>query len=491
MKQNKQILVTGATGYVGGRLIPRLLDEGYRVRVLVRRDSSRIDDRDWAGRVEIAIGDVLKPETLPAAFEDIDAAYYLVHSMTDSAEFEERDERAARNFGEAAHDAGVERIIYLGGLGDPESDLSKHLRSRQITGDILRESGVPVTEFRAAVIVGSGSVSFEMIRYLTERLPVMICPQWVYTRTQPIAIRDILTYLTTALETPESAGRIIEIGGQNVLKYGDMMKGYARVRGLRRYLVPVPLLTPNLSSYWVHWVTPIPAQIARPLIMGLRNEAVVTTSTAHELFPNIEPMAYEEAVRRALQKIERGEVDTLWTDALASSQKDRLPATLMEKEGIIMDRYEKRIDAPAPVVFNTFTGLGGANGWLFATWLWRLRGAIDRLFGGVGFRRRRRNPDELREGDALDFWRVEKIEPGRLLRMRAEMKLPGEAWLEFTVAPAGENESHLTQNAYFAPKGLAGLAYWYGLYPIHRVIFRNLIRRLGNRAEKTATRQAT
>jgi uncharacterized protein YbjT (DUF2867 family) len=445
-----------------------------------------LDDRAWAERVDIAVGDVLEPATLPAAFENINVTYYLVHSMTGSTAFEERDERAAQNFGEAAREAGVKRIIYLGGLGDSETDLSKHLRSRQKTGEILRASGVAVTEFRAAVIVGSGSVSFEMIRYLTERLPVMICPRWVYTRTQPIAIRDVLSYLVAALRTPASADRIVEIGGRNVLTYGEMMKGYARVRGLRRFLIPVPLLTPNLSSYWVHWVTPIPAQISQPLIMGLRNEAIVTGDAARTLFPDIQPMEYEDAVRQALQRIEAGEVDTLWTDALASSQNDRPPTTLVEKEGIIMERYSETIDAPAQAVFDTFTGLGGANGWLYATWLWRLRGLIDRLFGGVGFLRRRRNPNELREGDALDFWRVEKIQRDRLLRMRAEMKLPGDAWLEFEVRSVDGNRSRLTQTAYFAPKGLGGLAYWYGLYPVHRVIFRNLIRRVKRRAEEPA-----
>ncbi len=286
MDERPLVLLTGATGYIGGRLAPRLLDAGYRVRCLVR-DPARLQGREWVARVELVTGDVLEPETLPAAMTGVSAAYYLIHSMAGGEDFSDRDVRAARNFGSAAAQAGVERIIYLGGLGDSDSELSHHLRSRQETGDALREGGVPVTEFRASVIVGSGSLSFEMIRYLTERLPVMICPKWVYTRTQPIAVRNVMEYLIAALTAPESAGRIIEIGGADVVTYGEMMQTYADVRGLRRAMIPVPVLTPRLSSYWVHLVTPAPAAIARPLIEGLRNEVVVQDDTAQRLFPDI------------------------------------------------------------------------------------------------------------------------------------------------------------------------------------------------------------
>ncbi|HSR31620.1 MAG TPA: NAD(P)H-binding protein, partial [Anaerolineae bacterium] len=318
MNESKLVLVTGATGYIGGRLVPRLLEAGYRVRCLVR-DADRLQGRPWTDRVEVVEGDALRPETLPAAMEGVWATYYLIHSLTDTKEYRERDVVVARNFGQSAKDAGVERIIYLGGLGDPETQLSVHLSSRQETGAALREAGVPVTEFRAAVIVGSGSLSFEMIRYLTERLPVMICPRWVYTRIQPIAIRDVMSYMVGALEVPESAGRIIEIGGADVQTYGDMMKGYARVRGLRRLLIPVPVLTPHLSAHWVHWVTPVPSGIVYPLIEGMRNEVVVRDDTARRLFPEIQPVGYDTAVRRALASLEAGQVETRWSDSLASS----------------------------------------------------------------------------------------------------------------------------------------------------------------------------
>jgi uncharacterized protein YbjT (DUF2867 family) len=301
--KNALLLVTGVTGYIGGRLVPELLASGYRVRVLVR-DQNRLQGRAWLNQVEVVQADVLDPTSLLTAMIGASAAYYLIHSMSGSADFDQRDLQAARNFGDAARANGVERIIYLGGLGDPATDLSKHLRSRQQTGQALQEAGVPVTEFRAAIVVGSGSISFEMIRYLTERVPVMICPRWVFTRVQPIAIGDVLNYLVAALETPQSSGRIIEIGGSDVITYGDMMLGYARARGLHRWLLSVPVLTPRLSSYWVHLVTPIPANIARPLIDGLRNEVIVRDETARELFPQIEPMDYPSAVSLALADLE-------------------------------------------------------------------------------------------------------------------------------------------------------------------------------------------
>jgi uncharacterized protein YbjT (DUF2867 family) len=296
-------LVTGATGYIGGRLVKFLLDNGYAVRVLVR-DPTRLQDQAWVDKVDVQQGDVLDPETLSPAMNNVTVAYYLIHSMTGNEDFHKRDLIAADNFGNAAKSAGVERIIYLGGLGDPEADLSEHLKSRQATGLSLANSGVPVTELRAAIIVGSGSISFEMIRYLTERIPIMVCPRWVFTRVQPIAIQDVLAYLTEAMEVKESSGRIIEIGGADVMTYADMMMGYAKQRGLRRYIIPVPVLTPGLSSYWVHWMTPIPASIARPLIEGLRNEVVVRDDTAKKLFPDIHPVDYATAVRSALERLD-------------------------------------------------------------------------------------------------------------------------------------------------------------------------------------------
>ncbi|MEO8397686.1 MAG: NAD(P)H-binding protein, partial [Chloroflexota bacterium] len=317
------VLVTGVTGYIGGRLVPLLLEMGCRVRVLVR-DPIGLQGRSWLAQVDIVQGDVLKPDTLEAALAGIDVAYYLIHSMRGGEDFHQRDVQAARNFAAAAQQQGVKRMIYLGGLGDATTDLSQHLRSRQQTGDALRESAVSVTEFRAGVIVGSGSLSFEMIRYLTERVPLMICPRWVFTRIQPIGIRDTLEYLVSALKTPESAGQIIEIGGAEIITYRDMMFGYARARGLRRYMIPVPVLTPRLSSYWVHLVTPIPSDIAGPLIEGLRNEVVVRDDKARKLFPNIQPTTFAVAVSQALDQLEASQVETSWADALVSSQPDQV-----------------------------------------------------------------------------------------------------------------------------------------------------------------------
>ena len=480
-----KIVVTGSTGYIGGRLTPALVDAGYQVRVMVR-DPDRLRGRDWLEQVEVACGDALKTETLPPVLEGAAAAYYLIHSMGGEGSFPERDIQAARNFGSAAKEAGVNRIIYLGGLGQSDKDLSEHLRSRQQTGDALRASGVPVTEFRAAVVVGSGSISFEMIRYLVERLPVMIAPQWVYTRTQPIAISDVISYLTAALDTPDSAGEIIEIGGSDVMAYGDMMLTYADERGLRRTIIPVPVLTPRLSSYWVHWVTPIPAHYARPLIEGLRNEVVVRDDLAPEIFPAIEPMGYRAAVRAALDQLQAGQVETAWSDSLASSLGDLAPVEHKIREGMMIERRQLAVRAPAKTVYREFTTLGGKRGWLYANWAWRVRGMIDRVLGGVGLRRGRREGTDLRPGDALDFWRVEAVEPESLLRLRAEMSLPGEAWLEFRVVGEGETRSTLTQIAYFAPKGLLGLLYWYLLYPIHALIFSGLISSLRDQAEQRA-----
>lgn len=476
------ILVTGATGYVGGRLVPRLLEAGYQVRCLVR-DPARLQGRPWFDDVDVVRGDVLNPETLSPALQGVEAAYYMIHSMKSSADFHRRDLNAARNFGNAAKNTGVRRLIYLGGLVDPNTALSEHLSSRQQTGQVLREAGIPVTEFRAAAIIGSGSLSFEMVRYLTERLPVMICPRWVYTRTQPIAIRDVLSYLVTALEVPESAGQIIEIGGADVLTYGEMMLGYARERGLRRHLVPVPVLTPRLSSYWVHWVTPIPAEIAKPLIQGLRNELIVREDTAQRLFPKIRPMAYRTAVQRTLANLDASQVETIWSDALASSQGDITPVTLTTQDGMIIEQRQQLVNAPPAAVYRAYTGLGGRRGWPYFDWAWRIRGIMDRLVGGVGLRRGRRDPDELRVGDALDFWRVEAVEPDRLLRLRAEMKVPGRAWLQFESKPQADDRTILQQTALFAPKGLSGLLYWYALYPLHSLIFSGMVQQLGWQAE--------
>ena len=377
------------------------------------------------------------------------------------------------------------RIVYLGGLGDPAADLSRHLRSRQETGEALREAGVPVTEFRAAVVVGSGSISFEMIRYLTERLPVMVCPQWVYTRVQPIAVDDLLRYLVAALDVPQSAGRVVEVGGADVLTYGEMMLGYAAARGLWRHLQPVPVLTPTLSSYWVHLVTPIPSQIARPLIEGLRNETVVRDHSARDLFPAIHPVGYATAVRAAVASLDTGEVETSWADALVTSGGDVQPRVLTTQEGKLIERRQALVTATPDETFAVVRTIGGRRGYRAWDWAWELRGAADRLVGGVGLRRGRRDPVDLRVGDALDFWRVEEVEPGRLLRLRAEMKVPGAAWLQFETLPR-DGGTLLIQTAYFAPRGVPGLAYWYALLPVHGRIFSGMIAALAAEASRPA-----
>ena len=482
MKQFETVLVTGATGYIGGRLVGRLLNAGYQVRTLVR-DPSRLQGRPWADRVEVVQGNVLDLETLPAAMAGVDAAYYLIHSMRDGADFHYRDLLAAHNFGVAAREARVRRIVYLGGLGEPDTSLSPHLRSRQQTGEVLRDSGIQVTEFRAAVIVGSGGISFEMIRYLAERVPLMLCPHLINTRIQPISLRNVLQYLVAALDTLQSGGEIVEIGGADVMTYGEMFRDYAAVRGLRRRMIPVPLLTPGLYAHLVHYLTPIPLALARPLIEGLRNEVVVRDDSAQRLFPGIQPMTYRLAVQRALMRLDAHQVETTWSDALVSSQGSRSPVVLTTHEGMILERRQRVIGAPPAAVYRAFAGLGGERGWLYFNWVWRLRGMVDRMVGGVGSRRGRRDADEVRVGDAVDYWRVEAVQQDRLLLLRAEIKVPGRAWLQFRAEPIDGGRSQLLQTAFFAPKGLFGLVYWYVLYPIHNLIFSGLVRKLAQRAD--------
>ena len=476
------ILVTGATGYIGGRLAPLLLERGHPVRVMVR-SRSRVLSRLWSDGVEIAVGDALKPETLPAAMQGVHTAYYLIHSIAGPSGFEELDLKAARNFGQAAKQAGVRRIIYLGGLGDPQADLSPHLRSRQNTGESLRESDVSVTEFRAAVIVGSGSISFEMIRHLAERLPVMVCPKWVYSRIQPIAIDDLLEYLVSALNTPESIDRTIEIGGADVTTYRGLMLGYARARGLRRRLIPVPVLTPRLSSYWVHWMTPIPAKITRALVEGLRNEVVVTDDLSQTLFPHVKPRDYSSSIDSVIRDLDEGRIDTSWSDASDPSDDEESHVRIESRQGVIIESRRRPVNAPPEAVYKIVSGIGGRRGWFFANWTWSLRGMVDRLLGGAGLRRGRRHPDELRVGDAIDFWRVESLEPDRLIRLKAEMRLPGRAWLQYEIRESPNGTTQLEQAAAFIPKGLPGLLYWYWLYPVHTWIFSGLIKAIARRAE--------
>jgi uncharacterized protein YbjT (DUF2867 family) len=475
------ILVTGATGYVGGRLIPRLLEKGYKVRCL-SRDPLSIEGR-WKG-AEIVKGNVLDKSSLKKnIFEGIEAAYYLIHSMGSEREFSKTDIVAAENFAQAAEQQGVKRIIYLGGLISSEKNLSKHLTSRLQTGETLRKFGVPVTEFRAGVIVGSGSLSFEMIRYLTERLAVMITPKWVNTKTQPIAIRDVLRYLIDALKIEKTAGEIIEIGGEDILTYKELMSTYAEIRGLKRYFIKVPVLTPWLSSHWVGLVTPLPAGIAKPLVEGLKNELICSDNKAKEFF-NFKPISYREAVELALQRNKEGKTETIWFSSYSSGIKNLAePIRLTQKEGMMIESRETQVNASADSVFKAFTSLGGKNGW-YANSLWRIRGYIDLLSGGVGLRRGRRSEIELLTGDPVDFWRVEAIEKGRLLRLRAEMKVPGRAWLQFQVEENDSQKSTLTQTAFFEPKGLWGFLYWYLIYPLHVIIFRGMIKKIKRESER-------
>lgn len=492
----RTILMTGATGYIGGRLTPCLLERGYTVRCLTR-DPARLHGRQWVDDVEVIKGNALTYDTLMAAMQGVDVAYYMIHSLASGKKaFEEHDRRAADNFGRAAAAVGIRRIIYLGGLLPSGNRCSLHLHSRMETGNCLRTYGVPVTEFRAGVIVGSGSLSFELIRYVTERIPFMICPQWAQTPAQPIALRTVLQYLIEALDVPESTGRIIEIGGNDVLSYGDMFRIYAKVRGLKRWVVGIPILSPRLGPVWTSLITPFPLKIVRPLIEGLNEELVVRDDTARRLF-SVRPIAYEAAVRLALRRFARGNIDTIWSDALSSSVPNgKLLVTLGHREGLIRERVGIVARASPAAAFQVIQSLGGDTGWLYARLLWQIRGFIDWLVGGVGLRRGRRSPTDVRVGDALDFWRVEALEQDRLLRMRAEMKVPGKAWLQLDVKPVDVRRVRIRLTAFFEPKGLWGLIYWYSLYPIHHVIFKGMVKVLRRRAESveiegTVARAAT
>lgn len=484
MTDSKLILVTGATGYVGGRLVPKLLEKGYRVRCLVR-DVARLQGRSWLNQVEIVEGDALLTENLTEAMKGVSAAYYLIHGKQGGKTNAERDLQVARNFAQAAEDAGVENIIYLGELVDPAADLSPYLRSRHETGYLLRYGRVPVTELRAGMIVGSGSALFEMIRYLTEREPVLVCPAWFYSQAQPIAIRDVLSYLLAALETPESVGRVIEIGGPTRLTYADMLLGYAQERALNRKLIGTPFFAPRLSAYWVHMLTPIHWRVVLPLIEGLRANLVVRDDAAKKLFPKIQPIDFQTAVHYALGRVQRDNVETSWTDALVIAMGDFKPYEFKVEEGMFIERRQVLVDIAPEAVFRAYNGIGGERGWLYMDWSWALRGWMDKAIGGVGLRRGRRHPDEVHVGEALDFWRVEAVEKNRRMLLRAEMIVPGKAWLQFDSQPQ-ENKTLFTVTAYFDPHGLSGFLYWYAMWPFHKFIFNGLARQLASRARVLA-----
>jgi len=467
----RPVLLTGATGYIGGRLLPRLAAAGVPLRCLVR-DERRLA-RPLPPGVSLRQADLRDETALENALSGCDEAYYLVHAMRDGdADFKARDREQAAHFGQACARVGIRRIIYLGGLGsDADGALSEHLRSRQEVGRALGEAGVPVLEFRAAVIVGSGSASFEMLRSLVERLPVMITPRWVRTRCQPIGIADVLQYLSQALEHPAVHG-VVEIGGADVLSYREMMLIYAEERGLRRRIISVPVLTPSLSALWVDLVTPIPASIARPLVAGLCNEVVVRNDSA--LVFDVQPEGYRAVVRRALRRMADDQVESVWCSSFAALA-DRIPAErqLSISEGMYIERHCRQSPVAPELVFAACCRLGGVVGWPAGQWLWRLRATIDRLLGGVGMRRGRRHPRRLAVGDAVDFWRVEALRPPYLLRLRAEMKLPGTGWLQFRVRPR-DGGSELEVCALYEPRGLLGWLYWHATAPLHRWIFPTL-----------------
>ncbi|MDW8052669.1 MAG: SDR family oxidoreductase [Armatimonadota bacterium] len=469
----RRVLLTGATGYVGGRLAPRLIERGYAVRVLAR-DPERLAARPWRSQVEVCAGDAGDAESLRRALQGVEIAYYLVHSMQSGRDFAARDRHNAHTFAQQARAAGLKHLIYLGGLLPHEGKPSLHLSSRAEVGEILR-SAVPCTEFRAGPIIGSGSASFEMVRYLTERLPIMITPRWIDNEVSTIGIRDVLSYLIEAAER-EPMG-IVEIGAPP-LTFRAMMEIYAQERGLKRWIFKTPVLAPRLAALWVGLVTPIPNRLAVPLIEGIVHSLIADTRRAQQLFPHTQPMEYREAVRLALTRIAEHAVETHWSGALGAART----YSLEDWEGLICEERTVLVNATPQTVFRTFCSLGGDTGWLVWNWAWQVRGFIDKLMGGPGLRRGRRHPYELLPGEAVDFWRVERVVENRLLRLRAEMKTPGKAWLEFEAIPEGE-QTRLVQRALFEPRGLAGALYWYLLYPVHRVIFSDLARALAQRAE--------
>jgi uncharacterized protein YbjT (DUF2867 family) len=470
------VLLTGATGYVGGRLGRVLQDEGIPVRCLARRPehlTTRV-----GGTTEVVQGDVLDAGTLRPAMEGVGAAFYLVHSMGSEGGFEAQDRRAAKTFASAAKEAGVKRIVYLGGLGKGP-DLSAHLKSRQEVGRILRESGVPTIELRASIVIGSGSLSFEMVRALVERLPVMLTPRWTRSLSQPIAIEDVIAYLRAALDLEVDGSRVYEIGGSDRVSYADIMREFGRQRGLRRLIIPVPVLTPGLSSLWLALVTPLLARVGRKLVNSVRNDTVVEDDSALQAFA-VRPRGLARSIRRALRNEDREFAETRWSDALSVTVPARKPG-MVRFGARLVDSRTVDVECPPEQAFRPIRRIGGSTGWYCGNWLWRLRGLMDRFAGGVGIRRGRRDPEHLQPGDTVDFWRVEAVEEDRLLRLLAEMKLPGRAWLQFEVEPNGTG-STIRQTAIYDPIGLAGLAYWYAVWPAHGYIFGGMIREIAKRA---------
>jgi uncharacterized protein YbjT (DUF2867 family) len=487
-----RVLVTGASGYIGGRVVPKLLEAGYDVRVAVR-NPQRLRDYPWAGDVEIVRADLTNADEVRVAVQGVDVLYYLVHAMAAGGDFEVSEKLAATNVAEAAVVAGVKRIVYLGGL-HPEGRLSAHLRSRSEVGKILIRSGVPTAALQAGTVIGSGSASFEMVRHLTEVLPYMPAPKWVRNFIQPIAVRDVLYYLVEAAKLPPEVNRTFDIGGPDVLRYGQMMNGYAVEAGLhQRPIASLPVFTPWLASQWVNLVTPIPRKLAVPIIASLQYDCVVREHDIDQYIP--EPAGgltgYRRSVKLALGKMEAGEVETSWQDSsVFGAPSDPLPSDpLWSGHTVYTDLREKHTAATPDSLWKVVEGIGGDNGWYSFPLAWAARGWMDKLVGGVGLRRGRRNPTRLNIGEALDWWRVEELDRGHFLRLRAEMRVPGPAWLELTVTPDGDGGSHYRQRAVFFPKGLAGRLYWFAILPFHGVVFAGMANSITAAAEKNARKE--
>jgi len=483
-------LVTGATGYIGGRLVPELLAGGFRVRVMVRRPRN-LADRQWHDQVEIVAGDAADANALAQALSGVDVAYYLIHSLGTGADFEALERAHARNFAQAARACRVARIVYLGGLYPEAGKLSPHLESRKEVGEILLASGVPTAVLRAAAIIGSGSASFEMLRHLTERLPVMVTPRWVDTRIQPISVRDVLRYLVGSATMPPEVNRGFDIGGPDVMSYRQMMAAYARTAGLKsRRVLALPLLTPSLSSHWVGLVTPVPKSIARPLMESLINEVICKEHdiATYVTDPDEGLLGFRRAVELALQRVHDRRVSTSWSSATTvGAPSDPLPGDPAWAGGsLYIDERVCRVNATPEQLWAVIKGIGGKNGWYSWRLGWWARGLFDRLLGGPGLRRGRRDPFDLAVGDALDWWRVEDIEDSHLLRLRAEMRLPGLAWLELIIDSDDQGRTLFRQRALFHPQGPAGGLYWAMIYPFHGLVFGGMQRNIALEAESLA-----
>ena len=480
-------LVTGATGYIGGRLVRELLIAGYKVKVLARFPD-RLRDMAWIDQVEVISGDALNISDVNRAMQNVDVAYYLLHALNQGPEFVDIETKMAQLFAESAKNNNVQKIIYLGGL-IPKQVLSQHLESRKVTGEILRNSGVPTIELRAGVVIGSGSASFEMLRYLTERLPIMITPKWVKTKIQPIAVRDVLYYLVGAASISNDVNRAFDIGGNDIFTYKEMMEHYARVADLRkRIIIPVPLLTPRLSSLWVGLVTPVPGSIAKPLVRSLINEVICQESDIKKYLPDPSEglTTFDKAVDLALIRVRDAQVSTRWSSAsIPGVPSEPMPSDPEWSGGsLYQDVRTAEVDTSNHEVWKVVEAIGGEHGYFSLDWAWEIRGLMDRAVGGVGLRRGRRDPNTLHVGETLDFWRVEERVPDNLLRLRAEMKMPGKAWLEFKIEKINENKCKLTQRAIFYPKGLAGHAYWWSIIPFHGLVFPGMCKNIAKVAMK-------